>query len=92
MLNFEWDEAKAKLNINKHGVTFEEASTVFNDALSTTFPDPSHSFNENRYIILGMTLFSKLLVISHIYRDSNVRIISARSATKKEKQFYENSK
>ncbi len=92
MLNFEWDDTKARLNVNKHGVTFEEASTVFKDALSTTFPDPSHSFNENRYIILGMTQFSKLLVISHTYREGSVRIISARDATKKEMQFYENTK
>jgi len=92
MLNFEWDKAKANSNISKHNITFEEASTVFNDILSTTFPDPHHSLNENRYIILGITILSKLLVISHTYRDGNVRIISARSATKKEKKFYENSK
>jgi uncharacterized DUF497 family protein len=92
MLNFEWDIIKAKANINKHNITFEEASTVFNDMLSITFPDTFHSLNEDRYIILGVTRLTKLLVISHTYRNGNVRIISARAATKKEKLFYENSK
>lgn len=91
MLDFEWDKDKAQLNLKKHNVTFEEATTVFVDELSTTFPDPNHSLNEFRYIILGITKLSKLLVVSHTYRDGNIRIISARNATKKERKFYENS-
>ncbi|OVE73431.1 hypothetical protein BVX93_01610 [bacterium B13(2017)] len=88
-MNFEWDKEKDKLNIKKHNITFAEASTVFSDPLSWTFPDPDHSLNEHRYIIIGYSHFNKLLVISHTERNKNIRIISTRKATKHERKYYE---
>ena len=90
MLNFEWDKEKAVVNFKKHGVSFEDASTIFCDTLSMTFADPEHSLMEDRYIIIGITKYSKLLVVSHIYKGEIIRIISARPATKREIYFYEN--
>jgi len=77
------------LNIKKHKVSFEEASTVFADLLSLTIPDPLHSENENRYIIIGQSVKNRLLVVVHVDRDDTVRLISARQATTHEKKFYE---
>ena len=88
-MNFEWNPLKAEINLKKHQVSFEEAATVFNDPLSVTFPDPDHSVGEDRYLIIGLSVAYKVLVISHTYRDDTIRIISAREATNQEKRFYE---
>jgi uncharacterized protein len=88
-MEFEWNPDKAKINLEKHGVSFQEASTVFNDPLSITFPDPDHSIGENRYVIIGISRFGQLLVISHTDRGEKVRIISARKTTRQERRFYE---
>ena len=88
-MNFEWDPRKAEANIKKHGVSFAEASTVFCDPLSVTVPDPDHSRQEERFQILGMSKTNKLLVVAHTDRGENIRIISARPATRKERHAYE---
>jgi len=88
-MEFEWNPDKAKLNLEKHGISFQEATTVFNDPLSVTFPDPDHSIGENRYVIIGVSQFGQLLVVSHTERGEKVRIISARKATRQERRFYE---
>ncbi len=89
MLNFEWDGAKAKSNLTKHGVSFEEATTVFGDPLSVTIPDPEHSQTENRFVILGHSHRARLLVVIHTDRGDNIRIISARPASRHERKDYE---
>ena len=91
MLIFEWDERKAKQNIRKHGVSFEEAATVFGDQFSITIYDPLHSENEDRFVILGMSSKNRLLVVVHTERGDKIRIISARKATKKERKQYESN-
>jgi uncharacterized DUF497 family protein len=88
-LTFEWDSRKARSNLSKHGVSFEEASTIFGDSLSLTIPDPDHSMTERRYITMGRAFNGKLLVVVHTDRDDNVRIISARRANRRERKFYE---
>lgn len=88
-MQFEWNPEKAEINLNKHGVSFKEGVTVFNDDLSVTFPDPDHSFREMRYLTIGLSNNNLLLVISHTDRDKRIRIISVRLATKKERRFYE---
>jgi len=88
-LRFEWDSKKARANITKHGVTFEEATTVFGDPLSLTIADPLHSTTEKRFITMGMTRDDNLLVIVHTARHSAIRIISAREATPRERRNYE---
>jgi uncharacterized protein len=88
-MEFEWNPSKADINLTKHGVSFHEASTVFDDTLSVTFPDPDHSIGEERYVIIGMSEFGKLLIVSHTDRENRIRIISARSANRQEKRFYE---
>jgi hypothetical protein len=88
-MEFEWNPDKAALNLEKHGVSFQEAATVFNDPLSMTFPDPDHSIGESRYVIIGLSRFGQLLVVAHTDRDAKVRIISARKATRQERRFYE---
>ena len=90
-LSFEWDESKAKSNLAKHGVSFEEACTVFGDPLSLTIPDPAHSRVEERSIVLGQSHRRKLLVVVHTERGDNVRIISARRASRRERKSYEES-
>ncbi len=87
-MEFEWNPEKAALNLQKHSVLFTEAATVFNDPLSTTFPDPDHSVGESRYVIIGLSRFGQL-VISHTDRGEKIRIISARKATRQEQRFYE---
>ena len=91
MLIFEWDERKAKQNIRKHGVSFEEAATVFGDQFSITIYDPLHSEDEDRFVILGMSNKNRLLVVVHTERGDKIRIISARKATKKERKQYESN-
>jgi uncharacterized DUF497 family protein len=88
-MDFEWDESKAEANERKHGVSFTEAMTVFADTLALTGYDPDHSDEEDRYITMGMSAASRLLVISHTDRGDNVRIISARVASGKERKDYE---
>ena len=88
-MKFEWNLDKAALNFEKHGISFQEAATVFNDNLSVTFPDLAHSIAESRYVIIGVSRFGQLLVIAHTERGEKVRIISARKATLQEKRFYE---
>ena len=89
---FEWDEHKNELNIFKHDVSFEEASTVFDDAYAVTLYDENHSDYEDRFIIIGVSENSLELTVCHCYRGNNediVRIISARKATKSEHEIYE---
>lgn len=88
-MQFEWNPDKANLNLKKHGVSFNEASTVFNDPLSITFPDLDHSFGEERYVIIGVSSASRILIVSHTDRSDRIRIISAREATRNERRFYE---
>lgn len=91
-LNFEWDEVKAAQNQRKHGISFEEAKTVFNDPFALTIVDPKHSTNEKRFIELGFSSRVNLLVVVYTERHSNIRIISCRKATKKERKAYERRK
>ncbi len=91
MLIFEWDEKKAYQNIKKHGISFEEAVTVFGDPFSITIYDPLHSEGEDRFVILGMSNKNRILVVVHTDRDDRIRIISARKATKKERKQYESN-
>jgi uncharacterized DUF497 family protein len=88
-LVFEWDKKKAKTNIAKHDVSFNEASTVFRDTLSLTIKDPLHSDEEDRYIIIGESIKLRLLVVVHTVRNDRIRIINARRASKKERRYYE---
>lgn len=90
-MRFEWDENKARINRKKHGVSFEEAETVFYDASALVVDDPEHSDSEDRFIILGMSGSARLLVVCHCLRESEtvIRIISARKATKTESSYYE---
>jgi len=92
--NFIWDEEKHKINIEKHGVTFSEASTVFDDDNALYFDDPVHSQDENRFIILGYSERVRMLLVCHCYRngDSFIRIISARKATNNESKLYGDAK
>lgn len=86
---FEWNPKKAIANLNKHGVSFEEAATVFLDPLSLTIPDPLHSTEENRFIITGLSEHRRQLVVAHTDRGDKIRIISARLATPSERRKYE---
>ncbi|MEO0406630.1 MAG: BrnT family toxin [Cyanobacteria bacterium P01_A01_bin.135] len=88
-MEFEWNPDKATINLRKHNISFHEATTVFNDPLSVTFPDPDHSIGEDRYVIIGMSRLGQLLVVSHTDRENRTRIISARRATRQERRFYE---
>ncbi len=88
-LVFRWDKVKASLNLKKHGISFEEASSAFGDPLSVTVQDIEHSLAERRYILLGETMSRKLIVVAHTERASTIRIISARMATKRERREYE---
>lgn len=85
----EWDPTKARYNRQKHGVTFEEAATVFIDPLSSTIPDPLHSESEERFVIVGQSIQRRLLVVVHTDRGDSIRIISARVATAQERKTYE---
>lgn len=87
-LRFEWDEGKAGRNIEKHGVPFEEAATVFGDPLSLTIEDPAHSWGEERFVTMGDSYAHRLLVVVHTDRNDVVRIINAREATRRERRDY----
>jgi uncharacterized DUF497 family protein len=89
-VTFTWDPHKAEENLKKHGVDFREAATVFNDTLSTTFLDEEHSVGERRFLIIGMSARGRILVVSHTeVAAGTIRIISARTATRYERTFYE---
>ena len=88
-MRFTWDPEKAESNIDKHGLSFEEASTAFGDPLSRTKPDPLHSDDEDRLILLGMTSAERLVIVAHVDRGGTVRLISARLATPAEPRRYE---
>jgi uncharacterized DUF497 family protein len=90
-LTFEWDTNKARQNLVKHSVSFEESSTVFGDPRSLTIPDPVHSRLEERFVTIGTSHRAKLLVVVHTERGDNIRIISARMASRKERKSYEES-
>ena len=89
IMRFEWDAAKAATNVLKHRVDFDEASTVFADDLSATGRDPDHSISEARFLTFGLSSKGRVLAVSHTDRGGVVRIVSARPATRKEKQIYE---
>lgn len=88
-MEFEWDKNKATSNLSKHGVSFDEARTVFDDTLYIDFYDPDHSYDEHRYIIVGQSTQNHLLVVSYTERGNKIRLISARRATRKEREAYE---
>ena len=88
-LTFEWDEEKDRSNRKKHGVSFDEAKTVFNDPFSITIADEQHSDDEARFIDIGLSSRGRLIVVSYTERGPNIRIISGRKATKVERRVYE---
>ena len=88
-MRFEWDPRKAAENLAKHGVSFEEAATVFRDVLSATGADPDHSFDEERLVTFGVSTGRRLLAVAHTDRDYTIRIISARAVTPSERDIYE---
>jgi len=90
MFKFEWDDQKAASNLQKHGVSFDEALSVFGDAIALTFSDTDHSDTEERSRTYGISNKDRLLVVVHTERRSGIRIISARKATRYEKGIYEN--
>jgi len=88
-LSFEWDEEKAEANLKKHRVSFDEAATVFTDPLSLTIPDPGYSAGEQRFIDIGSSDKSRVLVVVYTERGSNLRLVSCRKATPLERKLYE---
>jgi hypothetical protein len=88
-MQFEWDPGKAKRNLKKHGISFEEAVTVFYDPLSATFDDPDHSGEEPRFITIGFSSRGRLIIVAHAERGEALRIISARPATSRERKKHE---
>lgn len=89
LMEFEWNKNKAKTNLSQHGVSFDEAKTVFDDPLYIDFYDPDHSEDEERYIIVGQSQGRRLLIVSYTERRNKIRLISAREATRTEKDSYE---
>ena len=89
-LLFEWDASKAALNVKKHGVSFEEASTIFGDSFSITIDDPQHRKGEYRFVTIGLSANGRLLVVAHTDRNDRIRLISARKAKPSERRHYEN--
>ncbi len=90
-MEFEWDPDKADRNWSKHGVSFHEAATVFDDPLAITYADPEHSDEEERFLTFGHSGNGRFLVVSHTDREDRTRIISARQGTRKERKSYENN-
>ncbi len=88
-MEFEWDPSKAAENLKKHGVSFDEAATVFGDSLALTFADPDHSAIEERLLTFGLSLQNRLVVVSHTTRRTRIRIISARRMSRRERKIYE---
>lgn len=91
-MKFEWDPQKAASNRLKHGVSFQEAASVFSDSLSITYQDPDHSTTEHRFITVGMSQSGRVLMVAHTDRGDNIRIISARRTTRQERRYYEEGK
>ncbi len=91
-MKFEWDEEKAEANLKKHGVDFNEATTVFDDLFYVDFYDPKHSAEEHRFLIVGESARQRLLIVSYTERDGKIRIISAREITAQERRNYEHGK
>jgi uncharacterized DUF497 family protein len=88
-IKFDWDPRKARRNLRKHGVDFDEASTVFADTLSITIPDPDHSEDEERWVTMGLSNRQRLLVVVHTEEEETIRIINARTADRLERRKYE---
>ena len=88
-MQFEWDPTKAAGNVTKHGVSFDEASSVFGDPLAVSITDPDHSIGEDRFLTTGLSVGQRLLVVSHVYRGGSIRIITAREASSQERRQYE---
>ena len=88
-MKFEWDAKKAKSNLRKHGVSFDEGATVFLDPHAVSGPDPDHSIDESRYITFGYSSLGRLLTVCHTYRPGTIRLINARRATRTEREIYE---
>jgi uncharacterized DUF497 family protein len=88
-LTFEWDEVKARENIRKHKVSFDEGKTIFNDPFLLTFPDIDSSESEERYVNIGLSVKDRVLVLIHTERQGKIRIISCRKAKARERRFYE---
>lgn len=88
-MDFEWDKTKDSSNQKKHGISFAEASEVFNDDLSSCVPDPDHSYREERYLLFGVSSKGTYLVVSFTERGEAIRIISARRMTRQERKAYE---
>jgi len=88
-IKFEWDSRKARRNLRKHGIDFDEATTVFADTLSITIADPNHSEDDERWITIGLSNRHRLLVVIHIEEEGTIRIISARAADRIERRKYE---
>jgi len=88
-MTFEWSEVKAESNIAKHGVSFDEATTVFGDPVAKTYDDPDHGMIEQRFLTFGVSILQRFLVVSHTDRGGALRIISARPMTRRERRIYE---
>lgn len=88
-LRFTWDPRKATANRRKHGVTFREACTAFDDPLSVTIPDPDHSVAEHRFLLVGLTRTGRLVVVAHTERGDEIQLISARPVSRREREAYE---
>ena len=88
-MEFEWDPIKAANNLQKHGVSFNEAASVFGDPFSITVPDPDHSLDEERFIIVGLSHLGRLLIVAHSEQGESIRLISARELTSQERKAYE---
>jgi uncharacterized DUF497 family protein len=88
-MEFEWDRGKGRSNLSKHGVSFQEAATVFGDPLALEFPDPDHSDDEDRFLTFGCSTNGRFVVVAHADRGGRTRIISARRMTRQERKAYE---
>jgi uncharacterized DUF497 family protein len=88
-MQIEWDPTKAKLNLRKHRVSFEEATTALGDPMAATGADPDHSITEERYVTFGVSERGRLLVVAHTHEEETIRIISARMASRGERKLYE---
>ena len=88
-MDFDWDSEKAAENVAKHGVTFEEAGSIFSDPLAITFPDPDHSIGEERVLTFGISSQGRLLAVISTDRSDTLRIVSARTTTRRERGIYE---
>ena len=88
-MEFEWDAAKSRVNVDKHGVSFDEACTVFGDPLALTFDDPTHSTVERRYLTFGVSAAGRSLLVVHTSRGATIRLISSRRMTPRERRAYE---